>query len=156
MITTFTFTYQSAWNHTIQFLVAYRDLLVYDLSNCFANFGNALIFVLTFACVVYVHSLWFRFWIEPRAWEPRSATHLEWYIIWHILLLLFFFHVFILFSCLYFSGVTKVYDAINEHPDADSLGPLIETTPKNKATIEFHAIACAGKILISTRISSIK
>ncbi|KAK4027638.1 sodium/calcium exchanger 3 isoform X1 [Daphnia magna] len=37
----------------------------------------------------------------------------------------------------------EVYDAINEHPDADSLGPLIETTPKNKATIEFHAIACA-------------
>lgn len=96
MITNFTFTHESAWNHTIQFLVAYRDLLVYDLSNCFANFGNALIFVLTFACVVYVHSLWFRFWIEPRAWEPRSATHLEWYIIWHILLLLLFF------SCLHF------------------------------------------------------
>jgi hypothetical protein len=38
----------------------------------------------------------------------------------------------------------KVYDAINENPDAVNLSPLIETVPQNKAIIEFHAIACAG------------
>ncbi|EFX70229.1 hypothetical protein DAPPUDRAFT_328233 [Daphnia pulex] len=37
----------------------------------------------------------------------------------------------------------EVYDAINEHPDAVNLSPLIETVPQNKAIIEFHAIACA-------------
>jgi hypothetical protein len=52
----------------------------------------------------------------------------------------------VLFSA--FSLHTKVYDAINEHPDAVNLSPLIETVPQNKAIIEFHAIACAGITLL--------
>lgn len=39
----------------------------------------------------------------------------------------------------------KVYNVINEDPDAVHLNPLPEIIPKNKAVIEFHAIACAGK-----------
>ena len=49
----------------------------------------------------------------------------------------------VLFSA--FSFDTKVYDAINAHPDAPNLGPLVETQAENKAIIEFHAIACAGR-----------
>ncbi len=37
----------------------------------------------------------------------------------------------------------KVYDVINEHPEAPDLGPLSTTLPKNKAVVEFHAMACA-------------
>jgi len=40
--------------------------------------------------------------------------------------------------------ILKVYDTINKHPDAPNLGPLITAVPKDKAVIEFHAIACAG------------
>jgi len=51
------------------------------------------------------------------------------------------------FNSVHFLFIQKVYDAINEHPDAVNLSPLIETVPQNKAIIEFHAIACAGNTL---------
>ncbi|XP_046648240.1 sodium/calcium exchanger 1-like [Daphnia pulicaria] len=37
----------------------------------------------------------------------------------------------------------EVYDAINEHPDTENLSPFVEKVSKDKAIVEFHAIACA-------------